>query len=67
MKITCLYNVLLQCGQNGLFESIEAVAFEIIKKRDTKLLLIGALDDSQIGLQNRLLVRLEVVEQVRLY
>ena len=57
----------LKHSKYGLREGVETFAFQIVEEAGAEFFLIRALDDSQIGLQNRLLVRLQVVEQVRLY
>jgi hypothetical protein len=66
MKIADLDDVMLQRAQDGLLEFIEPIALEIVEQGNAELLLIRALDDSQIGLQDGLLMRLEIIEQVGL-
>ena len=67
MEIADLDDVMLQRAQDGLLEFIEPIALEIVEQRDAELLLVRALDETQIRLQNCLLVRFEITEQVRLY
>jgi hypothetical protein len=66
VQVADLDDVMLQRAQDGLLEFIEPIALQVVKKRDTKLLLIGSLDDSQIGLQDGLLVRLQVAKEIGL-
>jgi len=66
MKIADLDDVMLQRTQDGLLEFIEPIALEIVKQRDAELLLVRALNEAQVGLQNCLLVRFEITEQVGL-
>ena len=67
VEVADLDDVMLQRTQDGLLEFIEPIALEIVEQRDAELLLIGALDETQIRLEDGLLMGLEITEQVRLY
>ena len=67
MKIADLDDVMLQRAQDGLLEFIEPIALEIVEQGNAELLLVRALDETQIRLQNCLLMGFEITEQVRLY
>jgi hypothetical protein len=56
----------LEQSKHRLREGFQAVAFEIVEERDAKLLLIRALDETQVRLHSLPLLRLQVVEQVHL-
>ena len=66
MKVADLDDVMLKRTQDGLLEFIEPIALEIVEQRDAELLLVRALDETQIRLQDGLLMRLQVIEQVHL-
>ena len=61
-----LNDVGLQMVENRLGKIVKPMAFEIIKERDTELFLIRALNNPEVRLQNRLLLRLQITEQVGL-
>ena len=67
VEVADLDDVMLQRTQDGLLEFIEPIALQVIEERNAELLLVRALDETQIRLQNCLLVRFEITEQVRLY
>ena len=66
MKTAGLNDFLLEEVQYWLHERVEAVAFEVVEQGDAEHLLILWFDDPQVGADGLALVRLEVVEQVRL-
>ena len=66
MESAILNDVGLQSVENWLGERFQAVAFQVVEEGNAKLLLIVALDKSQIGLDGCPLVGLQVVEQVTL-
>ena len=57
----------LKHSQYGLREGVETFAFQIVEEAGAEFFLIRALDEAEVRLENCLLVRLQVVEQVRLY
>jgi hypothetical protein len=67
MKIADLHNLFLKSGEHWLREGFQSVALEIVEQGNAELLLVRALNEAQIRLQNCLLVRFEITEQVRLY
>ena len=66
MESAILNDVGLQSVENWLGERFQSVAFQVVEEGNAKLLLIVALDKSQIGLDGCPLVGLQVVEQVTL-
>jgi hypothetical protein len=59
--------VLLQSSKNGFGEGFETVALQIVEQRDAQLLLILALDESEVRTQRLPLLRIQVVEKVHLW
>ena len=66
VKVANLNDVFLEHREDRLWELTEAVAFEVVEERDAEHLLILRLHNPQVGTDGLALVRLEVVEQVRL-
>jgi hypothetical protein len=64
MKIADLDDVMLQRAQDGLLEFIEPIALEIVEQGDAELLLVRALDETQIRTENVLLLRLQVAKEI---
>jgi len=65
--VTDLNNLFLELAENRFRERVETMPFQIIEERDTKLLLVVSLDETEVRLQSSLLVRLQIIEEVTLY
>lgn len=48
--MTNLNNLFLELAENRFRERVETVALQVIEERDTKLLLVGSLDETEVRL-----------------
>lgn len=66
MKLADLNDTGLQLVENRLGKFVKAIALKVIDQRGAEHCLIRALDESEDWLQDSLLLRLEVAEEVLL-